>query len=323
MSKIIVGVLRGGPSLEHDVSIKTGQSVLASMPERYRGRDIFITKEGDWHMDRKPTTPDRALHSVDVVFNALHGQFGEDGKVQHLMETFGVPYTGAGVAASALGMNKILAREAFKKAGLKPARAVDFEVGENEGDCGALAARIFKNMAPPWVVKPAGAGSSVGVRVVKTISDLAEAIVESSRYGGKILIEEYISGREVTCGVLDDFRGQKSYALPVVEIIPPPKFNFFDYDAKYSGETREVCPAGFDLDTKKKIEEMAKTAHAAIGCRHYSRSDFIVSKKGIYILEINTLPGLTAESLLPKAMQAVGSSHKELIDHLLRLALKK
>lgn len=321
MSKIIVGVLRGGPSLEHEVSIKTGQSVLDNLPDAYIGRDIFISKDNHWHIDRKPTTPDRVFHSVDVVFNALHGQFGEDGKVQRLMEIYGVPYTGAGVAASALGMNKILAREAFKKVGLKLAMAVEINAAEQGSESSAL--RVFKAMPPPWVVKPAAAGSSVGVRIVKTVADLSGAISEASEHGEKVLIEEFIPGKEATCGVLENFRGQNHYALPVVEIIPPSKFGFFNYDAKYSGETKEICPSGFELAVKRRIEELAKVAHSAIGCRHYSRSDFIVSKKGIYILEINTLPGLTAESLLPKAMAAVGSSHKELIGHLLKLALLK
>ena len=320
MSSIRVGVLRGGPSLEHEVSLKTGESVLNNLPEKYSAKDIFISKEGEWRLDGKPAHHERIFRQIDVVFNALHGEYGEDGKVQQLLEAFGVPYTGSGVLASAWGMNKILARQAFKSAGLRA--PFGFEIVLESG-LAETAKKIFRNMPPPWVVKYPFGGSSVGVSIARNFGDLEGALEKVSAFSSKILVEEYIKGREATGGVIDEFRNQKHYALPVVEIIPPVKNVFFSYDAKYGGETRELCPANFDMATKKEIEAMAVAAHNAIGARHYSRSDFIVSKKGIYILEINTLPGLTAESLLPKALNAVGSSHKELLEHLISLALKK
>ena len=319
MSSIRVGVLRGGPSLEHEVSLKTGESVLRNLPEYYSAKDIFINKEGEWHLDGKPAHHERIFRQIDVVFNALHGEYGEDGKVQQLLESFGVPYTGSGVLASALGMNKILARQAFKSAGLKVPSGFEIVL---ENGLAETAKKIFRNMPPPWVIKYPSGGSSVGVSIARSFDDLANALEKVSAFSSKILVEEYIKGREATCGVIDEFRNQKHYALPIVEIIPPSKEKFFSYDAKYGGETRELCPANFDMAMKKEIERLAIMAHNSIGARHYSRSDFIVSKKGIYILEINTLPGLTAESLLPKALNAVGSSHRELLEHLIILALK-
>lgn len=320
MSSIRVGVLRGGPSLEHEVSLKTGESVLRNLPKHYSAKDIFISKEGEWHLNGKPAHHERIFRHIDVVFNALHGEYGEDGKVQQLLEVFGVPYTGSGALASALGMNKILARQAFKSAGLKvPA---GFEIILENGFA-EIAKKIFKTMPPPWVIKYPSGGSSVGVSIARDFGDLAGALEKVFSFSSKILVEEYIKGREATCGVIDEFRNQKHYALPIVEIIPPAKSEFFSYEAKYGGETRELCPANFDIAVKKEIEKLAIMAHNSIGARHYSRSDFIVSKKGIYILEINTLPGLTAESLLPKALNAVGSSHKELLEHLIKLALRE
>lgn len=307
--------------MEHEISLKTGKSILSNLPEQYSGKDIFISKEGDWHLDCRPSDPERIFRSVDVIFNALHGSYGEDGKAQQLLEHFGIPYTGSGVVASALGMNKVLAREEFKKAGLKVPKAVIVNI-----DNGALKAaeRVFRTISPPWVVKPVSGGSSVGVSVVKSLPDLISALDAAFDSGQKVFVEEYIAGKEATCGVIDDFRGEKYYALPVIEIVPPPKFGFFNYDAKYCGETKEICPANFDMSLKKEIENMAKKAHSALGCRHYSRTDFIVSpKKGIYILELNTLPGLTEESLVPKALSAVGASYGEFLDHLIKLALKK
>lgn len=320
MSSIRVGVLRGGISSEHEVSLKTGESVLNNMPEKYSVKDIFINKEGDWHLDGKPAYHERIFRHIDVVFNALHGEYGEDGKVQGLFEAYGIPYTGSGVISSSVGMNKILARQAFKKAGLKIPRGI--ELSSEEGLLNA-AEKIFRNIAPPWVIKYPSGGSSVGIFIARAFDDLANALESGFSMGNRILAEEYISGREATCGVIDDFRNEKHYALPVIEIIPPSRSGFFNYDAKYGGETKELCPSNFDLSVKKEIEAMAKLAHISIWARHYSRSDFIVSKKGIYLLEINTLPGLTRESLLPKAVNAVGSSYGELLEHLINLALSK
>ena len=320
MNSIRVGVLRGGPSLEHEVSLKTGESVLRNLPVKYSAKDIFISKEGEWHLDGKPAHHDQIFRHIDVVFNALHGEYGEDGKVQQLLEAFGIPYTGSGVMASALGMNKILARQTFKNSGLKV--PYGFEIILEKG-LAETAKDIFKKIPPPWVIKYPSGGSSVGVFIARNFEDLDGALEKVFSFSPKILVEEYIRGREATCGVIDEFRNQKHYALPIVEIIPPAQSDFFSYDAKYGGETRELCPSNFDMPTKRAIEAMAVAAHNAIGGRHYSRSDFIVSKNGIYILEINTLPGLTAESLLPKALNAVGSSHKELLEHLITLALRK
>ena len=231
-------------------------------------------------MDGKPAHHDRIFRQIDVVFNALHGEYGEDGKVQQLLESFGVPYTGSGIMASALGMNKILARQAFKDSGLKV--PYGFEIILEKG-LAETAKDIFKKMPPPWVIKYPSGGSSVGVFIARNFDDLEEALEKGSSFSPKILVEEYIRGREATCGVIDEFRNQKHYALPIVEIIPPAQSGFFSYDAKYGGKTRELCPSNFDMKTKRAIEAMAVTAHNAIGGRHYSRSDFIVSKNGIYI----------------------------------------
>ena len=271
-------------------------------------------------MDGKLAHHDRIFRQIDVVFNALHGEYGEDGKVQQLLEAFGVPYTGSGAMASALGMNKILARQAFKSAGLKIPFGFDLVLKKELAE---TAKDIFKKMPPPWVIKYPSGGSSVGVSMARNFDDLEGSLEKVSSFSSKILVEEYIRGREATCGVIDEFRNQKHYALPIVEIIPPAQSDFFSYDAKYGGQTRELCPSNFDMPTKRAIEAMAITAHNSIGGRHYSRSDFIISKRGIYLLEINTLPGLTAESLLQKALNAVGSSHKELLEHLISLALRK
>lgn len=317
-----VGVLRGGPSNEHEVSLKTGENILANLPEKYSGHDIILTKNGDWLFNRQFSSPEKIFHRVNVVFNALHGYFGEDGKVQQILEYFNVPYTGSGVFASALGMNKILSRDIFSKAGLNMPKGVVINAGE---DLFTAAKNVLNLISPPWVVKPFNGGSSIGVFIVQNFNDLIKVI--SFEQTSKIIVEEYIKGREATCGVIENFRVQEYYSLPTIEIIPSDKHKFFNYQAKYSGQSREICPGNFDRETKDKIEEMAKIAHQVLGCRHYSRQDFRISERAgdkgkVYILEANTLPGLTTESLIPKAVEAIGSSYPEFLDHLINLALK-
>jgi len=318
--KVRVAVLRGGPSSEYDVSLSSGETVLKNLPQKYEGVDVFISKEGVWHVGGFEKKPVDALKNVDVAFVALHGQYGEDGKVQRILEHIGIPFTGTKSLASAMAMNKHLTKSALKnlKDRIKFAAHKLFSREEIEKKG---AHQIFREITIPSVVKPSSAGSSVGVSIVKSFFDLESALQKALEHSDAVIIEEFIPGREATCGVVDEFRGQKHYALLPVEIIHPDLSPFFDYDAKYSGKSLEICPANFDEATKQAIMEAAETIHRELGLRHYSRSDFIVHpKRGVYFLEANTLPGLTSESLLPKSLQAVGSSLPEFLDHVLRLA---
>ncbi len=331
MSRIKVGVVRGGPSSEYDVSLKTGGAVLKYLPrEKYEGLDVLLDKKGKWYLGGFPKEPADIFDSVDVVFNAFHGEFGEDGGAQQFFDSFNIPYTGSGAFVSAMAMKKHLAYDVFSRLGIKMPKGKIFSGDDFLGiDAEYAAEKVFNTISPPWVVKPSSVGSSVGVKICRDFSGLVDAIENAHEYGNFVLVEEYIEGREATCGVIDDYRGKKHYALPVVEIVPayaeasagkPP---FFDYESKYGGFSQEICPANFESSVKRKIEEIALLAHEGLGCRHYSRADFIVSPRGIYFLELNTLPGLTSESLLPKAAAAGGLEFPALLDHLLKLALKK
>ncbi|MDP2705428.1 MAG: D-alanine--D-alanine ligase family protein [Patescibacteria group bacterium] len=320
MPKIVVGVLRGGPSSEYEVSLKTGASVLTHLPEKYVGHDIFISRDGTWHSQGVPRPLSKIVKKVDVVFNALHGSYGEDGKVQRLLEHFGVPYTGSGPLASAVGMNKMLTKKVYSAHGLKTPQHV-FLRGKDADDAGLI--EIFRTFPHPYVVKPTNAGSSVGVSIVRSFPDFKTAVKKALEHSSAVLIEELISGREATCGVIENFRGKKIHALSPIEIIHPSKNQFFDYEAKYGGESREICPANFTLKVKEEIQNVATIAHNALHLRHYSRSDFIISPKGVYILETNTLPGLTPQSLVPKALEAGGTKFPDFLDHLITLALSR
>lgn len=320
MHRIKVGVLRGGPSNEYDVSLKTGGSILKNLSEeKYDARDIFISKEGDWHLFGMPFDPERILNQIDVAFNAMHGEYGEDGTVQKIFDTFSIPYTGSTAFASAIGMNKLLTKQSIEGYKIDTPEFTVIEASDNlEKDIFT----IFRSFPHPCVIKPIIGGSSVGVTIAHSFNDLREGIYKALDYCSRAIIEEYIYGREVTCGVIEEFRGEELYALMPIEIIPPEKNGFFDYNAKYSNATREICPAPFERAIKEEIQRLAIDTHKALGLRHYSRSDFIVSPRGIFFLEVNTLPGLTEESLIPKALTAVGVTLSEFLDHLIELAIK-
>ncbi len=321
MRGTIVAVLRGGPSREHEVSLKSGHTILTNLPrERFTVRDIYIDKQGLWHERGLPTTPDRVLRGTDVVLLGLHGEYGEDGEVQKLLERFGVPYAGANSFASYIAMHKLLSKEKAKEAGLLTPK---YKFVEREEDILDIAREVNQTFLQPVIVKPVRWGSSVGISAVHGYAPLESAVRKLMQEGaGGVLIEEVIRGTEATVGVVERLRGEALYGLPPVEILPPEK-DFFSYDAKYSGTSSEICPGRFPRPVTDELIRHAKTMHSELGLRHYSRSDFIVSSKGIYYLETNTLPGLTQESLFPQALTSVGVTLPDFFTHLTDLALHK
>ena len=319
MQKIRVGVVRGGPSSEYDVSLRTGESVIRGLStDLYTPLDILLTKEGEWFVNGTPTDLGTIATKVDIIWNALHGEFGEDGKLQKQLEDFGIPYTGSNSLSSAIGMHKGLAKKRFSEMGMLTPKGVVIEPDEvafyQDGNIGLA-------LPFPLIVKPITGGSSVATCIVHDGAELYQALLAASVYGD-VLVEEVILGTEATVCVLDGNLTGTQYALFPIEIVPPPSNVFFNYDAKYSGVSLEICPGRFTLDTHSKLRDLAITAHNAIGARHYSRTDFIISSDGIYALEINTLPGLTAESLVPKALRATGMAFPQFLEHVIGLAMR-
>lgn len=323
MTAIRVGVLRGGVSNEYDVSLKTGGNILNVLPKnKYKGVDVLMEKDGTLVVNGRNLKFIDLPQHIDVVFNALHGEFGEDGRVQQLLDATGIPYTGSSALASSLGMNKVTSKEFAERAGVAVPKHILLKK-EDVSDIPEFSFSLFKSISQPRIIKPIFGGSSVGMTFASNLEKLKEGIKKGFEYEDVIMLEEHILGREVTCGVIDNFRGQKSYALPVVEIEPPKENDFFDYDAKYNGKSREICPSYLPTELKKKIEEMAVLIHEQLGLRHYSRSDFIIGRNKIYFIEVNTLPGLTEESLLPKSLEVVGLNMSDFVDHVIQLALNK
>lgn len=320
---IKVGILRGGVGHEYEVSLKTGATALRNLPgDKYQPVDMLLARDGTWHVNGLPMSPEKAARSVDVIFNALHGEFGEDGQVQQILDVLNTPYTGSGTVASALGMDKARAKEIFKKAGIKVPNGVVLKKG-HQTEVEAVAYDAFQKISPPWIIKPVGSGSSVGLYFARTYPELVQAIESCFNFSDSILVEEYIKGKEATCGVVEGLRGQDHYPLLPIEIVTPSDKKLFDYEAKYTGITSEICPGRFSQEEKAELERLAREIHQVLGLRHYSRSDFIISPRGIYALEVNTLPGLTEESLIPKSLLAAGIPYDQFLDHIVTLALNK
>jgi len=316
-SKLRVGVLRGGPSPEYDVSLSSGAHVIKSMPPTCKTTDIFISKDGIWHIRGEEVTPKYASDNVDVFFNCLHGQYGEDGKLQQILNRLGTPYTGSGALASAIAMSKHLSKRFYREHGLKTPMG---RVVRNVNSIGSVARDVVQKTSPPWIVKPASAGSSIGVAIAQNHDELFAGLLQAFAYSDAVLIEEYVQGTEATCCVVEHGNGL-AYALPPIEIRPPKDRDIFDYEIKYDGSTQEICPGNFTETEAGEIMNTAVRAHEVLGLSHYSRSDFIISQSGmIYILETNSLPGLTEQSLIMKALQAVGTSFTDFLDHVVNLA---
>ncbi|MDP4009543.1 MAG: D-alanine--D-alanine ligase [Candidatus Shapirobacteria bacterium] len=299
MPKLRIVVLMGGNSSEHEVSLISGQEVLKNLDtKKYEVYPVILSKNKKlnikdlgWIDEFKP----------DVVFIAMHGRGGEDGVVQGFLEFLGIKYTGCGVLASALGMDKISFKSLMKQNNINVPRDV-----------------VFKSLGNKWVVKPSDQGSSVGVSIVRDESKLNEALKKAFEFSDKAIVEEFIEGIELSCGVLGN---ENPMALPVIEICP--KNEFFDYEAKYTdGKCEEIVPARISDDDTKMVQKIAVEVFKIVGGRGFARIDLILKNHVSYVLEINTIPGLTPNSLLPKEALVAGISYPELLERMIELALE-
>lgn len=315
-----IAIVRGGPSSEYEVSLKSGKHVAAELSDDFHVVDVVIDKAGVWHISGLPRDPHEALAHVDIVFNAMHGEYGEDGKFQNLMENLGKPYTGSGPLGAAMSMNKEKAKEMFKKVGLKTPVHKTLSRPESEGGLEFQAMLVFRNFTMPVIVKPINKGSSIGVSKAHNFDELKTAMSTAYSFSEKILVEEFIEGKEATVGVVENFRGEKLYSFMPVEIEVPKQKKLFDYETKLSAETRKKTPGNFNREESKLLQDAARAAHEVLGLRHYSRSDFIVHpRRGVYILETNALPDISRDSTLHHSLQAVGMSYKDFLLHVINL----
>lgn len=325
----------GGKSAEREISLMSGREVLNNLdPKKYKAIPVVVAPDGLTWQIKQPEAPriesevtsnpsaalEQALvkvpsnkqiiaeNKIDFVFIALHGQFGEDGTVQGLLDLLGIKYTGSGLLASAIGMDKIYSRQIFTQAGLNVPKMQIYKKGES-------IKSLISKINFPVFVKPSSQGSSVGISKAKNEKELKKALVLALKFGDIILVEEFIEGIEITGGILGD------KALPLVEIVP--KKEFFDYEAKYNAHlTDEIVPARINEKLTKKAQDVALKAFNAVGCKAFGRVDMIIRSNDVYVLEVNTIPGLTPVSLLPKAAKAVGISYPQLLDKIIQLSLE-
>jgi D-alanine-D-alanine ligase len=337
-----VAILAGGESAERDVSLETGRCVAKALMEL--GHQILpydTAREGAplpedpglWGAGPATQPPELLAHQgqyragvfsameafrrlgAEIIFNALHGGIGEDGTVQGYLDLVGIPYTGSGMLACALAMDKAMAKKVFLQEGLRTPRASTLPEGGQSS--ASLRKRLVRELGVPLVVKPNNQGSTLGLRVVEDQEDLAGAIEEAARYGGGVLAEEYIPGREITVALLED------RSLPIVEIVP--QGGLYDYTCKYtSGRSQYLVDVSLPPGVAAEIQSMSLEAFRALGCYGYARADLRLSPKNVpYLLEVNTLPGMTEHSLVPKAARAEGIFFPQLIEKIVTLALIK
>ncbi len=313
-----IAVLRGGPSYEYPFSLKTGSHVLRSFPEHYEPVDILIDRGGQWHRQGWPIRPEQAFEGTDATFNALHGAYGEDGILQQEFSRYGVLHTGPSAFGSVLAMNKLRAKKAFERSGIKTPQFLVFSRDEENRD--ERAFNTFRSFPFPAVVKPVSGGGSIGVSVARSYDEFLEALESALQFHPEALVEEYISGKEVSCATVEHFRGQKEYSLLPVQI--QQEGGICSALLREKGECVGACPAPLTHEEKREVERLTGLAHTILHLRHYSQSEFIVSpRRGIYILETDALPHLHEESPLPHSLQGVGSNFPEFLDHVLRLAM--
>ena len=305
MTRIKVAVLRGGPSKAFPESLQTGGyllSLLRERPEEYEPIDVFISRTGDWHHGGLVGEPAKILKRADIAWNALHGEYGESGGVQQVLEALDIPYIGSSVAASAFAHHKNLAKELYRKQDIPiPSFVVVNEADFDE----AKLLKIFRSQVPPFMVKPATGIRGLGVRLARTMGDLKDAIFHAFEHSPKVIVEEYVRGTVVSAPVIEGGRGEALHAL-----LPTHLETHF----------RRVRPTPAQ---NREVEEYAKRAHEALGLRHYSSSDFVVTPRGkIYILETNSQPLLHEGSLFHQSLEASGWQAHDFADHMIGLGLR-
>ncbi len=353
MSKLKLGVIFGGISTEHDVSIVSGTSVIENLDkEKYEIYPIYISKKGEWYKYTKPINEIKTLEiseeineikeikdvleylsKMEVIFPVLHGAYGEDGTIQGIFELIQVPFVGCGVLASSVGMDKVYAKVIFEKAKINQAKYeyirkdkeeyiyVDKEFNEKRFNIDEICNIVEKNLKYPMFIKPSNSGSSVGINKAGTKEELKNAIEYATKFDKKILIEEGINGRELECAVLGN---EEVVASHLGEILPAEEF--YSYDAKYkNAESKTDIPAKIDASIQNEIRKQAVKAYKAIDGKGLSRVDFFLENgtNKIYINEINTLPGFTKISMYPKLFEYEGIEYKDLLDKLIELAQNK
>ena len=308
MEKLTIALISGGDSPERQVSLNSGDQVYEALNKEKYSIQRFDPKTDLAHIVS-------GASQIDAALVILHGPLGEDGTIQGMLDLLDIPYQGSGVLGSALAMDKLVSKQLYEKNGL---RVPSYLVTTKDAPLDPRS--CIDVLGLPLVIKPVSGGSSIGMSIVRSMDDLQEAIEKALEQDRSALVESYISGTELTCPVIGN---DQLEAYPVVEIRPGENFEFFDYQAKYTaGATMEICPAEIPEKTAMELQSISKTAHNVLNCRGYSRTDAILSDGQLFIIETNTIPGMTRTSLLPLSAQAAGIDFSSLLDKLILLGIE-
>jgi len=307
--KTTVALLAGGISSERDVSLRSGKQVYDALD-----KDRYEVLQYDPRTDISRLVADAG--KIDIALVILHGTYGEDGTVQGLLDLLNIPYQCSGTMASSIAINKLASKYLYEQSDIPFPAYMSFEKNDPID-----IKKCIDLLKLPIIVKPICGGSSIGMTIAHVKGDLAGAINKAFEYDNVVLLEEFIEGVEITGGIIGN---SELEALPIVEIIPKEGYGFFDYKAKYTaGETNEICPARISEKLSQRARELAKKSHKALFCKGYSRTDMIIKGNDIFVLETNTIPGMTPESLLPLAAEKAGMNFSQLLDRLIELGLEK
>jgi len=331
----------GGPSVEHSVSLISGTGIVRALDaHKYAIHPVLIAQDGYWIWSSKPLTPYQSqnfsvnfftgtengiqkklrpsleeLKPVDIAFLALHGRFGEDGHIQAMLDYAGIPYTGSGVLSSALAMDKIKSKEIYRANGISTA---DFRVWQKKNFSKTLIEEAFEGLGSPLVIKDPLGGSSLDMGFAKDVEKAGKLCERFFEKSSRLLAEQFIKGQETTCSYIEGYP-----PLPPTEIRMTTR-EFFDFDAKYNGEVMEITPAEFSEDLIREIQNLASKAHYALDCEVYSRTDILINKEGkLFVLETNTLPGMTPTSFIPQQAKHIGMDYSALAEALIEKSLTK
>lgn len=312
-----IGILRGGVSDEYDISLKTGAAVQRALHEAgLEAVDMLLDKHGVLHIKGIPADLETAKQSVDLVWNALHGRFGEDGQVQKLFEEYGIPYTGATSDVAQLAFNKQSAKEHVKELGINTPPSI-LVIPEGNESVSEVTQKIYRSFAPPWVLKPLSGGGSSRTYFAYTPLELSQFVDEAISQGDAFIIEQYVYGREAAVGVIDHFRERDPYVLPVVEIASP-KQGILTHGMRTGEEEYARLHGGFTTDERQVLSDLAKKLHAHFGARDYSQSEFIIDKRGKpWFIEFDTQPHLTDNAPFLVALEAVGATLQDFVQSII------
>lgn len=322
-----VGVLRGGAQNTRNISLQTGENFLNNISQKYKAVDVYLDPDGLWNIEDKKVELENLPLYVDLILNSLHGSYGEDGRVQKILDKLGIPYSGADSSISGLAFNKSMTKKYLSSLGIKTPlyhivrdyRLLDGSISQEEYSL-VCTKEIFNKIPPSWIVKPVSGGLGLDVYLANSLEDLFLAI--NNLVGeGDVLVEEYIRGREFVGGVIDDFRGEENYLLPLAEIMKPKEI--LTHEHHFGGGYKIITSSYMEDCLKNEFNDLIRKIYKEMNLRHYSTIDFIFSRRGIYVLEVNTLPPLTDKSVFSELLNSVGLEKSQFVEHLINLIIKE